>query len=143
MNPDSQTLERLSYLNLMEYSGDLFAIRGEDRQLYSKLMESPVEMIVTAQPEVCVEEIYRICSGAVGGYRRFIDLRQRIMRELAAKFETPGWCLLSVLFNGIFVGEPEDLLNHRNGNPSRVLYPTKGLGAKIAELSFLNYYRKA
>jgi|SRR3989338_4510316 len=142
MNSDSQTLERLSDLDLRQYSGDLSAIRGEDRQLHARLMESPVEMRVTAQPEVCVEELYRICLSAIGRYPKFIDLRQMIMGELAAKFETSGWNLLSILFNGIFVGEPKDLLNHRNGNPSRVLYPTKGLGAKIAELRFLDYYPK-
>ncbi len=138
MNPDSQTLERLSNLSLRQYSGDLAAIRGEDRQLHAQLMESPVEMRVIAQPGVCEEELYEICLQAIGRYPRFIDLRWRITRELSAKFEPPRWNLLSILFDGIFVGEPEDLLNHRNGNPSGVLYPTKGLGTKIAEVIFLD-----
>lgn len=123
---DDDTLARLSLLDLYQYAGDL--ILGENRKLYDELLELPVEVRVTAQRGICEGIFYEICLNAQGKYRRFGDLKKRIVQRSN---------LLSVLFNGIYIGEPKDLLNLRRGNQARILHPMEGLGQKIADLKFL------
>jgi len=136
MKFDSQTLERLSLLDLRQYSGDLTAIGEEDRKLSNWLFELPVVVLATAQREVCEDPLYNICFGAQGEYSHFFNVRQRVMQELSRLANGPGWNLLSVLFDGIYVGDPEDLLYHRCGEQKRILHTTKGLGEKLAEVTF-------
>ena len=135
MEVDNQTLERLSNLTLEEYAGNLAAFEGDDAETYVKLMESPVEVKVTAQKGTCEDNLYEICLKAQGKYKRFLDLRRKITTELVE--EIKGFNLMSVLFDGIYVGEPEDLLNHRNDSQAEILYPVEGFGEKIAEVIFV------
>ncbi len=132
------TLERLSRLELKRYAGDLRALSGEDLRLYKELMISPVQVKVIIERGICEDAIYEICVKAEGEYNKFKDLRHKIIRELSRNAQAPGWDLLSVLSDGIYVGEMEDLLNYRYGNQTGILYPTKGLGEKIAQVIFIN-----
>ena len=58
-------------------------------------------------------------------------------RELLARSHSPGFSILTLIFYGIYVGDPEDLIIHRKGIKGRILYPTKGLGEKLAEVKFI------
>ena len=136
METNKQTLERLSNLDLRQYAGDLKAIQGDDRELYERLMRSPVEVHVTAQRGICDDLLYQILSTIEGTYERFEELRREVMFKLPKN--SPGWNLLSVLFDGIYVGEPEDLLNHRYNRPEGILYRTRGLGEKVVDITFLS-----
>ncbi|MEN9626272.1 MAG: hypothetical protein RL557_600 [archaeon] len=141
MAVDHGTLERLSNLDLRVYVGDTNAIRGEDKRLYEQLMQTSVEVIMPSeagmsQQGTCEEPLYQICLGAQGVYNAFIDARQHVMGKLLREISGPGFNLLSILFEGIYVGEPEDLLNYRNGNSAGIRYPTKGLGNKLAAIRF-------
>jgi hypothetical protein len=130
-------LERLSGLQLREYAGDMYALTGADRRLYEKLIQVPIEVKVIAERGVCEDRLYDICLRA-GGRWTFVELRRYVMQELSRTHdvsENSGWILLSVLFDGIYVGDPEDLQHHRNGNKSKILYPIKGLGEKLAEVA--------
>lgn len=138
MTTDSQTLERLSNLELCQYAGDLGAIQEEDRGLYEKLTESPVEVVVTGGSGVCDDWLYEICLGVEGQYDTFLEVRKIVQDELRGVVGGPGWNLLTVSFNGIYVGEPEDLLNYRNGRTKSILYQTTGIGKKVADITFLN-----
>lgn len=144
MQIDYQTLERLSNLELRQYTGDLTAIVADDRVLYNELMESPVEVRVTAQRGLCEGGLYEICLSVQGRHKRFVDVRHAVINKYtrdmkpfekmvdAGKVQSP--CLLTVLFDGIYVGDSEDLFTYRNGVSGRIWYPTKGLGEKIAEI---------
>ncbi len=140
MPVDTEALDRLSQLELEQYAGNLRAIQGEDRNIYERLFELPVIVKVIAERGTCEDELYDICVRAERNYVRFLDLRRDITRELAEKFDTPGQNLLTVLFNGIYVGESEDLLNFRKSRPEGIIYPTKGLGEKLAEITFISGY---
>lgn len=140
MQIDPQALDRLSQLELEQYAGNLRAIQGDDRTLYEQLFEIPVSVKLTAQKGICDDSLYEICVKAQGGHESFLDLRRTVTKELGKKFDTPGQNLLTISFNGIYVGDPEDLLNHRNGRPEGILYPTRGLGEKLAEVAFISGY---
>jgi len=130
----NDTLKRLEGLELDSYAGNLEALQ-KDREEYVGLTEQPVEVKIVGAPGVCEAWLYNICSGAEGQYERFIELRERVQGELLKFAKGPGWNLLTVGFTGIYVGEPEDLHNLRNGG--NILYQTRGLGRKMADVTFL------
>ncbi len=132
-----EDLERLSGLELRQYAGDLKAIRGKDIVLYDILMKNSVEVKIIAERGVCSDKLYDICIDLQGRHGKFVHLRRRTMNMLSQEFKGPGSNLLSILFDGVYIGEPEDLLNYRNKNRSGILYPTKGFGEKLAEVNFL------
>lgn len=144
---DKGTLERLSNLELRQYAGNLNAISGEDATIYDMLVESPIKIKVTAQRGICEDELYDICLSLEGRHDRFIDVRHAIIESYIKKISpmqkmrdtgvAQSPCLLSMLFDGIYVGDSEDLLNYRNNNQAGILYNTKGLGAKLAEVTFI------
>ncbi|MDI6721437.1 MAG: hypothetical protein QMD85_03535 [Candidatus Aenigmarchaeota archaeon] len=147
MKIDRQGLARLSNLELRQYAGDLNAISGADRRMYNELMESLAEMRLTADRGLCDDGLYEICASAQGWYEKFEDLRRAIVgrytkdanpfQKMADTGTVQSPCLLSVLFDGVYVGDMEDLLNYRDGTPSGIFYPVQGLGEKIAEVEFL------
>jgi len=55
--------------------------------------------------------------------------------EETSKVQSP--CLLTVLFDGIYIGDPEDLLNYRKDSQAKIWYPTKGLGEKVDGIEFI------
>jgi hypothetical protein len=132
---DAQTLERLSTLELRLYAGDLGAFGTNDWILRNELTEIPVEVRVIIEDGRCDDALYKLCEQVEGMHETFGKLREGITDALAKGLGNAGWNLLSVLFDGIYAGEPEDLLNHRTGG--MILYPVKGLGEKIAEVTFL------
>ena len=136
MNISHQELERLDNLELRQYAGDLDAIIGDDKKLYDQLMQSPVELMMTAPKGICENELFDICLSAQGRYSTFGELRRHIMQKLFTISKNPGFNLLSVLFDGIYAGEPEDLLNYRNNRPQGIFYPIQGLGEKLADVKF-------
>lgn len=138
MNIDSKTLERLSNLELRQYAGELNAIVGKDRILFEELNESSVEVVMIAPREICDDRLYDICLSMHKKHEMFFMLRHRILDKLSKKYEELKAHLLTVLFDGIYVGEPEDLFNYRNGRQTRILYPTKGLGSKLADVTFID-----
>ena len=76
--------------------------------------------------------------GVLGQYGRFLDVRNEVHRDFMESAH-PQLCPVapvSILVSGIFVGEPEDLLNFRK-NRGTIMYPTKGLGEKLADIRFL------
>lgn len=137
-NITSETLERLSNLDLQQYAGNLEALRETDRLIYERLMHSPVEVKVTAQREGVDRGLYEACLELQGSCVKFEELRRKAMMMLSRRSHSPvGWNLLSVLFNGIYIGDPEDLLNYRTGRQEGILYPVEGLGKKVAEVRFV------
>lgn len=137
MQIDSKELRRLSNLEISRYAGQLDAIRGKDEILVGLLAETPVEVVMVAEEGVCNGTLYNICKRRTGRHKSFALLRGEVIGELAQRFEPPCWNLLSVLFDGIYVGEPEDLYNLRAGEPQGVIYNLKGLGTKLADVKFL------
>lgn len=135
---DDETLERLSNLELKQYAGDLTTIIEEDKALYEKLLRSPIEIKMIAPKGVCDDRLYEICFSVAGYHERFGIARIKLINNYAKETGNPDkFCLLSMLVNGIYVGHPLDLLNHRNNNPQKIIYPIKGVGQKIAEINFL------
>lgn len=133
----NRTLAAMSKLLLEFYSGNLYAFGVSSRRLNEQLKKQPVEVSVIAEKGACENELYHICKEAEGKYEKFSDLTRKITEALAKGEVRPSWNLLSVLFDGIYVGEPEDLRNYRNGETASIIYPTKGLGEKIARIKFL------
>ena len=138
MGINRETLERLSNLELRQYAGDLHAIIGKNRKLWTELSNAPVDVKMAASRGICEDKLYDICLSVQRKHETFSMLRHRIMEALSKKSETLGFNLLTVLFDGIYVGEPEDLFHYRNNLSGRILYPTKGLGSKLAEVTFID-----
>jgi hypothetical protein len=131
-----ETLKRLSNLDLIKYAGDLKAIKGQDAILYDELMNTPVEAKVIAKEGICEDVLYKICLDAQMNYEGFKNLRHNIINKLSKSEQLTAGTknLLTVLFNGVYIGEPEDILNYRKGGAT--LYPTKGLGKRIMDVQF-------
>jgi len=141
---DKKLLEKLGNLELECYAGVLSALRGYE-EVYHRLFKEPVEVKVVAPREACDERLYEICLRAQGKHDKFMDLRHKVVGELGGMAQDPGWNFLTVSFDGLYIGEPEDLVRHRADadvktlNPQifMPLYPVKGLGIKAAEVTFL------
>ena len=140
MQIDPKTLDRLSQLDLEQYAGNFRAIQRNDNVLYNQLFEIPVNVRLTASRGVCENCLYDICVEAQGNHESFRDLRRKIDSSLAKRLESPRWQLLTVSFNGVYIGNPEDLLNFRKSRSEGIIYPTKGLGEKLAEVTFISGY---
>jgi len=132
-----EVLKRLSMLDLKRYAGNLNVLKKDDARLYEQLMTSPVNVKVVADKGICEDKLHEICQRSQGKHETFRSLRQKIEDQLFKIQHSLGWNLLTVSFDGIFVGEPEDLLNHRDGRQEGIMYPIKGLGEKIAEVEFV------
>ena len=140
MELDAEALTRLSTLELEMYAGKLSALAGEDMKKATRLKQLPVRVKLVAERGVCEDSLYDICSEVEGQHASFHELRMRVIGKLARDLNSPSspaWNLLPVLFDGIYVGEPEDLLGFRKGR-SEPLYPTKGLGTKLADIEFIS-----
>ena len=146
-------LEKLSNLELRKCVRDVNGVSKEDIdlyvELYNKLLKSPVEVNITAQRGLCEDHLYELCLSLQGRYKEFVysryklgELYREFMFKKLSENNNPGPCLVSVLFNGIYIGHYKDLLNYRKGNSEKLLYSTKGLGEKIAEVIFLDGNRK-
>ena len=135
----AEELRKLDALGLKEYAGDTAALHGEERKTYDALMKTPVDVRLIAEEGVCHDSLYRICRDAEGIYISFGALRRHVDSQLTAerRYYMLNWRMLSVLFGGIYVGDPEDLLNHRAGIERGILYPTRGLGKKVSHVRFL------
>ena len=137
MDFSEANLRRLSNLEISRYAGELDSIQGEDGRLVELLARTPVEMTMIAESGVCDEKLYEICRKKVGRHDSFALLREKIVCDLAERLEPPAWNLLSVLLDGIYVGDPEDVYNLRSGEPNQVMYNLKGIGTKLAEVRFV------
>jgi len=148
-NIDAKTLRDLSALQLDVYAGNIGKIFGEDGIIEKKLTETPVRAKVIAQEKDCDAGLYRVGLEIQGEYKSFKELRRAVVRHLQQLPSVPGsrvpglnipispeWNLISVLFDGIYIGEPEDLLNHWTGT-GNIFTDIKGLGEKLAEIEFL------
>jgi len=130
-------LEKLSQLELELYAGNLRAFKGEDIKKRAILLNLPVKVEVTAGRGICDDTLYEICLKLRGKHKTFSDLRIKATDYCLQYFRYKiEWNLLSVLFDGIYAGEPEDLLNYRRGE-GEIFYPIKGLGRKIADILYL------
>jgi len=135
--PTNQELEELSNLELEVYAGRIELAETPQYRKLEALFEVPVSMKVIAPPEVCEPHLYRIARALEGRHSTFAELRQKTNEALFNKQgNILGWNILSVLASGVYVGEMEDIRNYRN-NSSQILYPTRGLGTKVAEINFL------
>ena len=130
-------VQKLGMFDLRLYAGDLTALQGEEARMHEALMMHPVVVRVTASPGVCDADLYDIVKEVEGRHDRFEIVRQTVMGRLAKDSEKgSGWNLLAVLFEGIYVADPEDLLNRRLGREYAILHRVKGFGEKVAEIDF-------
>jgi len=138
---DASTLDRLNNLELEQYAGNLNAFTKEDLIMRERLAATPIDVKMIEPRGVCDDELYDICSPFEGRQETFASLRQgivdRLRREIEPILPFFQWNLLTVLFDGVYVGEPEDLLDYRKGNEQGILPPIEGLGKKIADIKFL------
>ena len=108
MDLNEELLQKLSDLELELYSANISDL-GELDYLRENLLNTPVEMKVTAEKGICEDQLYDICLKYQGEHDSLATLRLSIANELANQFAPPGWNMLSVLFDGVYVGDPEDL----------------------------------
>jgi len=131
-------LDDLDLRELRQYAGEQF-ITGELADVWEHLGYYPVEVRMCASRGACDDRLYAICQSVAGSGRTLKAVRQYVVSQLYQIATDPDCNLLSVLFTGIYVGEPEDLLNHWRGSDD-IFYPTTGLGKKIADIHFLGGY---
>lgn len=136
---DAERIKFLSDLDLAIYAGEVDAITPRNIRLTSEPMNAPGEVRIVAEQGVCEEKLYRIISELTGRHEKFIYLKRAVVNSLMKQAAGPGWNFISVLFDGIYIGEPEDVYNHRksSGNSSPV-YFVRGFGVKIADVEFID-----
>lgn len=134
MPVDTDVLEDLSREELEVYSGNSSARTPESRKRWESLMCSPVRMKVCAGRDECDENLWDLCLRMQGRHEQFMDLRVKINDELMKRY--PQF-MLTVVFDGVYIGEPEDLRNLRAENGQRVMYEVKGFGRKVGDIEFV------
>lgn len=149
MQIDQATIDCLSDLELELYTGNSFDGIKKEREIRNKLHRLPVRIKVNLGESFCDDLLYRICKGLAS--REFTTIQElkgrlgSLSMSVIPQLDTSNWVqkiaptLFTTLFNGVYVGEPEDVYNHRKGNKSKIWHPVKGLGLKIAEIEFLSY----
>ena len=138
----NETIAKLSELSLEEYDGNLDAVLKQgDKKTYENLMYSPVRITLNRQGDICEGRLYEIVASMSGEHTTFEHVRREMDNRLLQKLERipSDWRLITVLFEGIYIGDPQDLLNHRLNNGEAISYPIKGFGEKIASIEFLSF----
>ena len=131
---DTLVKEKLNKYELANYSGNFSELEKGYAEIYLRLVNSSVR--VRLLDDVDADEgLIEICRKLEGRYEAFYMVREKAMEMLAEGKRKIGWNLLTVLFDGIYIGDPEDIWNLRNGK--KPLYSVDGLGKKIAEINFL------
>ncbi|MDD5193048.1 MAG: hypothetical protein PHF67_00520 [Candidatus Nanoarchaeia archaeon] len=137
MKIEPKELRRLSNLELSIFSGENLALEEWDLIHARALYQTPVEVTMIAEEGICDRGLYRLCLYFEGEHDTFAGLRVDISERLAQTFQPPNWMKLTVIFDGIYVGNPEDIYNSRAGQPELIQCPMKGLGTKLADITFL------
>jgi hypothetical protein len=136
MNINPKTLEKLSAVTLLSYAGIPSALSLDERRIMNLLSKVPVVVNPLEFVEGFDNELYNIAFGLQGRHDNLMDLRASADHALMDRYPGPGFRRLSILFDGIYLGEPEDLLNFRKGNPREVMYEIRGLGSKVSDIIF-------
>src|SRR3989344_8646168 len=126
---DDLTLRRLSNLELRQYAGDLDALMGDNRNLFEKIARDPVSVRLIVEDGDINPDFYAVIKDLEGKYPSFIELRRKTIKLLATRFDGLGWNSLTCLFDGVFIGEAEDLWFHREDRGTS-MYPVEDLGKK-------------
>ena len=132
---DPLTLDELSMFQLKRYNRETPKITPKGQQQYDALERSPVRVSITSDQEICDSDIYNACLQVQGHHLSFSQLREKLSTILSEAKEIPDPEILTVLFEGIFIGNPQNLeIYMTTDNP---LPPTpRGLGKKLAEIDF-------
>ena len=136
MITDEDTIKRISELALQVHAGNLQALAGRDLEIYCRLSKLPVSVKITTRKGTCEDLVYDICFKAQGRYESFHYLKGKINGEVADIMNHPTARLLTVLPDGIFVGEARDLKDFRRDPKAKLVYPIVGVGEKLAEVWF-------
>jgi len=107
METNPEVLRRLDDLELQRYAGEIKTFPDREESLYQELMMSPVKVKVTAPIEVCAARFYQFCLNVQGEYDDFKQVRLKVSQESMQEFDRMA---LSVLFEGIYEGDPEDVM---------------------------------
>ncbi len=135
---DGEKLRKLSMIDLQAYAGDTVAqkICRKDQLFFHLRFNVPVQLKPIINISDCDAGLYNICVGLKNEYTNFDSVRKAVEEGLGKVVQDIPFDRLTVLFEGIFIGNPEDVLDQRTGK-SEVMYPMKGLGTKAVEVKFL------
>ena len=109
--------DELSDLELRAMDGQSDAFSVFQNPDYQRLFGSPVQVLPIGLDGVDVD-LARIVESIGGAHVRFEYVRHEVQSRLLERCRergTPGWMALTVLFNGIYVGDASDILLVRRG----------------------------
>ena len=109
-----------------------------DRQKHDFLRFHPACIKDVVPPKEYDRRLYVICRTLQNNTMPFQNLRTKT-REHWLKIDprSPTPSILTILFDGVYVGDPEDVVLQRlQGHCESPQYPIDGLGKKIASIEF-------
>ncbi len=138
-----EELTRLSNLELEVYAtGSNEHIGLADLVLMEQLNQTRVAIHTNQVQGSCADILHKIGVTNGGIYPSFIQARQAIVASLVAHLQPPAWNMLSVVYDGIYVGDPEDMYEYRKAPISGSFtpaYQVVGFGIRLGEVIFLDH----
>jgi hypothetical protein len=108
-------------------------VDANSQKLMNNLYTLPVNVNVVADTESFDPDLHLVLLDLKSLYPTYVDLRRDVSDRCLNAFKVD---MLSVLYDGIYAGNPEDLYNFREGNNTEIEHPVEGLGLKLADINF-------
>jgi len=139
-----ELLDKLSYLHLKEYAKQIDKLDRVMELFNSALMNRSVNVKKVMPIDYCDRGLYGLALEAQrdGPFMNFAEMRTFFHTGLSRVYAEPlpsplpPYIRLSILPNGIWVGQPDDLLAYLEERREDIKHNEKGLGKKLAEVIF-------
>ena len=104
------------------------------------LWHAPITISINKLPSHLSQDIKEYLPSLARRHEHFMDARKSLLHFLAARQNpncpNPGYNCVSMLVNGIFDAEPEDLFAMWENRQKDILYASHAKGDKIADVTF-------
>jgi hypothetical protein len=142
MVPSLSQLAVLNALQLEYYAGNTNLGSREEWALYHQLHSEPVQVETVTPTPLYAPLLKGIVSEIAkkSRYSSFKELKLDVFQRTSLIINNPLdlGSSLTVLFGGIYIGDPEDVRNFFHNPESSSLYPVKGLGSKVINVVFID-----
>jgi hypothetical protein len=131
-------LNKLGYLHLVSYNGKPVDLDQIEDVIHQALIKQPLNVRAVHGVE-CDPALLNVVQEVEkkGEYSKFFDMKEDIVTGLnGITSPVPFHHRLSVLPNGIFIGEPYDIIAQISNQEERIRFPEKGLGFRLGEVVF-------
>ncbi|MBI3334088.1 hypothetical protein HYZ97_01250 [Candidatus Pacearchaeota archaeon] len=139
MELSSGEIEQVNKSILDMYTGriEIERLPKEFLPIFERMHKLPVNMAL-AESIGIDSRLVKLIRANQGIHSSYDKLKCKLNVKLMDLFPGPGFTRLTMLYNGVYVGEPEDFLAYLEDRSEDILYPLEGLGKKVGDVVFID-----